>query len=584
MEQRVPGLLVVTAPGADSPPGHFATILSREGLPALSPLGGSWVSAWGLTRSVPEPLAPLLLSGTNRSGGSQVPPTKLADWLADGDRLSLGRMLPPFGALGVVPEGLRIATDDIGFQQVFRCDGPGWQAVSTSARLLAALLRTGPDLQAWLLQSQLGWQLADLTVFAGVRKVTRGAGILITPNGQIIEESTSPAVDPGSVGLDEAVTEAASILRHFLEEYLDETPDPTIQLTGGQDSRLVLSAIPPSRRRGLRAMTLDVPGGADTAVAARLCAREGLIHIVHGLSRLQTLDPAEAFSRTLQEARRHECMTDPLARAATALGEESFEQAERLAGLGGELARGFYYLGRVRRLYITRGRAERLARWRMLSNEAVEPEMLAPGVREQALPSAVDLVHRALIAGGPEWYSATDDLYFNHRTARWAGLCESVVSLRRTITNPLLDNRFLRLARNLAPQDKANAQFLGRLQVALDPGLAGEPLDNRPPPSAYAQPTVANHLRITGARLERLAGKTRQRLARRSRPSAGTASLGSQLRVHLTNEPQVLDPARNSGLLDEPWLDGVADGSIRPSPASLALLMNLIAADDSGAS
>ena len=579
LEQRVPGLLVVTAPGAGQPPADCVSALAREALPCLAQVGGVWVSTWGLTPTIPDRTTPVLLSGTNRSEGGRIPPGRIADWLAAGDLRHLGQMLPPFGALGLTADGLRLATDEIGFQQLFRCQGKGWEAVSTSARLLAGCLGDGLDPEALLLQSQLGWQLGDLTVFAGVRKITQGTGVSITREGLHFERGVFPSPVPGSIGMDEAVPMAVDTLRPFLERYLDETIGPTIQLTGGQDSRLVLSAIPPSRRKGLKAMTLDVPGGVDAAIAARLCRRYGLRHSVHGLEALTKLDPAEAFTRTLTEAYRHECMVDPLARAATALAEESFDQGERLPGLGGELARGFYYVGRVRPLSVTRRRSDHLARWRMLSNEAVEEQLLAPEVRAHALPTAQDLVHRALLDGGPEWFSATDDLYYNHRTARWAGLCESAVALRRTLTNPMLDHRFLWLARNLAPREKANARFLGRLQVALDPELADEPLDNRPPPSAYARPTVSNGLRIQGAKLHRLSDKVRQRLAGQSRPAAGAALLGAKLTTHLAHEPQVLDAARRSGVLSEAWLDAVAEGSLQPTPASLALLMNLIATD-----
>src|SRR5699024_493935 len=115
----------------------------------------------------------------------------------------------------------------------------------------------------------------------------------------------------------------------------------------------------------------------------------------------------------------HDGMLDPVAKAATEYAEESVSQGSRLGGLGGEVARGFYYVGRVRPLPVERRRSRRLARWRMLANEAVAAEALAERHRRSAAGVAEDAIHAALAGGGGEWFSATDDLYYRHRMQRW---------------------------------------------------------------------------------------------------------------------------------------------------------------------
>ena len=218
-------------------------------------------------------------------------------------------------------------------------------------------------------------------------------------------------------------------------------------------------------------MTMGVPGTADVDTAASLAARCGMEHTVHGLDGLDLLSPADSFARACEAAARLDCMADPIAKAATLWAEEHFTQGARLSGLGGEIARGFYYTGVVRDTPVTHARTKRLARWRMFANEAVETAALDPGFVAEAQPVSLDMVHRA----SPRPASMVS----RHRCPlpepsmqRWAGLSESAVCFDRQIVNPMLDDRFRIIAQGLVPRDKARGQFLARLQVTLDPELA----------------------------------------------------------------------------------------------------------------
>ncbi|NLE98434.1 MAG: hypothetical protein GX596_10700, partial [Propionibacterium sp.] len=388
------------------------------------------------------------------------------------------------------------------------------------------------------------------------------------------EEARPPV---GSLTLAGGVQHAVQGLREFMERYLDDTDDPMIQLTGGQDSRIVLSAIPRSRRRGLRAMTLQAPGSRDTEVAAQIADAYGMRHEVRAVEGLANASPEDWYRRVFRTARHYECMTDPIARSITGLVEESFDQGERLCGLGGEVARGFYYMGRVRPSPVTPERASTLAKWRMLANEAVHPEVLHPRLRDRAIPTSVDIVSRVLDAADDEWFTATDELYL-HRMRRWAGLCETAVTFRRSLTNPMLEDTFVDVARRLAPRDKAGARFLARVQMALDDDLARLPLDDRPAPRAYANPGVGARFQTLRTKAGKLGAKSLQRLRGAHRPPAGGAVVAGKLAEYFHATGAALDPARDSGIFDERWLDGLSDGSVAPSPASLALLMNVLAA------
>ena len=60
------------------------------------------------------------------------------------------------------------------------------------------------------------------------------------------------------------------------------------------------------------------------------------------------------------------------------------------------MARGFYYVGRVRDRPYTRADAEQLAAWRMFVNEAVEPGLLTEDFSAWAREAANAEVYAAL--------------------------------------------------------------------------------------------------------------------------------------------------------------------------------------------
>lgn len=583
-ETRVPGVLAMTCIPGDDPPPALARLLGDESLPPASRIRGVWLSAWGLPRSIPTGAHSLLLSGTNWGEDGPEEAATIAHWLADGDLVRLERMLPPFAALGLAPDGLRIVADQLGFRQIFFTTGQNWGALSTSALLLARLRAaiTGRAIaiehDAMLLQSQLGWQLGQRTLFDGVNKMAPREAVTLGPSGLKVQRVVEPDTVVGSLGMNDGVSLAAELLRTTLTSWLDAVESPMIQLTGGQDSRILLSAIPRLRRREVRAMTLDTPGSADARIAGELAARFGMHHCTRTLEGLESLTPKEVFHRVMTEARDNDCMNDPLARSVTSWAEEGFAQGARLSGLGGEIARGFYYGGIVRPAPVTRRRSAALAHWRMIANDPVEPDALAAAHRGDAVPLSLDLIHEALTRAGEEWHTATDELYTRHRMQRWAGLGESSVTFRRALMNPMLHHGFIDIARRLSPANKQGSRFLARLQVSLDPELADLPLDNRPPPRFLVDGGWVNGARRWASTSQRAARKIGQRLTRTSRPPVGGGVMAEKVAEHLSHNPRLLDPARVTGIFDDHWLDDVASGKAHPTPGSLALLMNVLAA------
>ena len=373
------------------------------------------------------------------------------------------------------------------------------------------------------------------------------------------------------------------MLRDFLEAFLDDHPDTVLQLTGGQDSRLLLSAIPPARRRGLRSLTLVVPGNPDAEIAAHLSRRYGMEHEVLSLDGLETLSAEQADLRCLAAARQLECMADPLAHAALSFAEARAEPGARIGGLGGEVARGFYYFGPLTSAPVTRKRVERLTRWRMFANESVPAADLEPDFVTWARDFAVGEVFALCAATGQRWMAATDDFYLYQRMQRWAGIVGTAVCFDRVAINPMLDDRFIAIARTLSPGDKRNSRFLSRLQVALDDELARMPLDGRPAPVAYATKSVGNSTRQVASTMRKAARKAQQRAVRANRPPAGGEILAGKVAEHWRAKPAVLDSARAVGIFREAWIDQILAGEVEPSPSAVALLTNLRVATESAA-
>lgn len=566
------GFIAVSGTGPDLPAALAA--VDADGA-SVRENGSLATATWGIDAQGLGPSEPLLLSGIARRREQELGPQDVRRLLAGFDDDGLAQVLPTFAAVDRVgPDGLVAAADALGFRHLFHGTGDGFAVLSTSARAVAACLGGSLNREALAVQSLLGWQLGQRTVFEDVHKLEPGT-LATLADGEISVRSFRPGRSAVEPDLDAAVDRAASVLRDYMDAFLDDHPDAVLQLTGGQDSRLLLSAIPRERRRGLRTVTLGVPGNPDAVVAGELSARYGMVHELLTLDGIEALDPADADRRCIEAAQRLECMADPVAYAALAFAESRSQPGPRISGLGGEVARGFYYLGRVRTEPVTRERVERLARWRMFANEAVSADALDPAFTEWAREFAVGEVHSIMAATGRDWMSATDDLYLDQRMQRWAGITETSVCLNRIITNPMLDDRFIEIARTLTPSHKRNSMFLSRLQVALDGELARIPLDGRPAPIAYARPGVANSARQMATTMGKVARKARQKAVRANRPPAGGEILARKVSEHWRADPSALDLVRDTGIFRSEWIDQMLAGGVDPAPSAVALITNL---------
>jgi asparagine synthase (glutamine-hydrolysing) len=437
------------------------------------------------------------------------------------------------------------------------------------------------DRVAVAVQSLLGWQLALRTPYAGVSKLPPGAFVTLKSGNANVQETTISPTTRAVGASQHGARDAADLLRAYLAGYLDDHPDAILQLTGGLDSRVLLGAIPPARRTGLEALTLAVPGSTDVMIASDLAERYGMRHRIVTFDGLDAISPKTAHRMCVDAALSIECSADPLASASIAYAEAQVEQRPRLAGLGGEVARGFYYFGSNRHHVVNRRRVEHLANWRLFPNGSVPPTSLSTDFAQSARRTTIDEIYAIVAGTGLDWLRATDEFYLGQRMHRWAGALASSTCFDRAATNPMLDYRFLEIARQQLPRDKKNMRFLSRILIELDPELAAIPLDGRPAPATYARSGPESSARMAALTARKVARKARQRMTRQRRSPAGGQILATKVVEHWRAYPSSLDGVRSLDIFDAGYLDRLLAGTAPVDTASVALLVNLEVATSS---
>ena len=577
-------VLAVTWSG-DAPPSRLDRATSVLGPGPVTTTRSARAAVIAAGATTPLSCAPaeavLCLTKGSRIGDRDVTLDDVRLWLrGDGRHEALDRVLPPFAALLMDVDGgtVRAATDYLGFRCLYSATGPGWSAVSTSTAALAVLSGSGLDSRSLAIYSLVGWRLADRTHYDGVAKLPPGATVGLH-NGTLEVWARGRVSSTPVAPLRTTVREAAAVLRDVVGGALGDHPDSVLQLTGGLDSRILLAAVPPARRVGLDAMTLRVPGSADSRLAADLASRHGLRHRVVDLPDVRELAPAAARDLTLAGARRVEFSADPLAWASLSLIEDSVPQASRLSGLGGEVVRGFYYVGPPTGSRSTPAKVARLAEWRLFPNESVPDSVLEPGFAQWRRAATLDELEGVFATLPRVWEEATDAFYLWQRMQRWAAATATSTCMDRVSINPMLDPRFIAVGAQVPPVERAGMRFLSSILCELDPTLASLPLDGRPSPDVYANPGPVNRARLVSLTLRKAAGKARQRTLGEARPAAGGRSVADGVVAHWRSDPSDLDLVRRTGVVREAVLDQLVSGALVPGASTVGFLATIAAAE-----
>ncbi|WP_433083958.1 hypothetical protein ACQP1P_06180 [Dactylosporangium sp. CA-052675] len=520
-----------------------------------------------------------------RTRSGEVSTDALAGLLKDGsgvDGTALAALVPPFAAAhrSSPTAPTVVATDWLGFLQVFSWQGDGVAAVSTSALALKALAGSTLNTAALGLQSLVGWQVGLGTVFGDVFKLEAGSLAVLSGGRVRAQRYIEPSLqlDGATPTVETAVEEMAGLLEDFQTAYLGDHPATVLQLTGGQDTRVLLCAVPAKLRPGLRALTVDVHGGSDARHAARLSELCGLDHQIYWLDDQPPVTPADAWRLALEASAALDCMASPLALAPLLLAESNLEQGHRLSGLGGETCRGFYYFGQPRGATTSQALVAKLANWRLYANEAVLPQALEPDFAARAQTDALELIWAGFEGTSSEWLRAIDQFYLFQRMQRWAGAHGSVAATNRFFINPMFDRRFVQLAHAVSPEDKRGGRLTGQLIERLDPKLAAVPLDSGLIPAKLGQGGIGTRAAAARVTAGRLARKIRQRVRGGSKAQLGAGEWAALVVDHWRADPGAVAPLRGNGIVRESWLDETLSGTAAVPAATVAFLTNLIVA------
>ncbi|MEV0400008.1 hypothetical protein [Actinoallomurus sp. NPDC050550] len=543
--------LVVSGRTAEAPFGPESARLSFPG-------GVVWATG------EPRPGEGIALSlGPRDHAKGSLTSSDLAGRLRSGD--GLGDIAAPYAAVLVDGDTVTAATDHLGLRHIYGVRGEGWAAISTSARLLARIAGAPLGLRALGAYRLIGHHLGVATPYEGVTKLPAAHRWRLT-GGRLHEEPYpvpvfEPAADP--------VRNTARVLRDDVERGLDEHPDAVLQLSGGLDSRVLLAAVPPDRRRGLRALTLSSAESRDHTVATRLAEAYGLRRDVIDLGGLAALDPAEAYDLVHRAALRSDGLGSPIAFAVLDWAEAQAPGEPRINGFGGETARAFYYPAQRQHHRPTPALVDRLARWRVFTLEPADPAMFDPEYAAETEAATLATLRDVFAAYDTDWLTATDEFYVRERAHRWVGATLTGACLRYVTLSPLLHPEFLAAARSLAPEDKRGSRFNARVLMELDPELARIPLDTGIRPDTLPS---RGPLRSSYDFARRASRKVGQRVRNSGNPGVGVPTVTELLVRHWRANPDLLAPVAATGFIREQWLGEMLTGARRPGEATAAFL------------
>lgn len=353
-----------------------------------------------------------------------------------GSRVTTGTNLaglePPCAAVTADGTALTVAADPVGLRHVYGLQRPGWAAISTSAMLLAGLAGGELDRSALGTYRLIGHHLGTATPYRGVVKLPAGQRWQLV-RGAITTEDTCSDEPAADLSVSAAVEYTASLLRETMVRYLDEYPDVVLELSGGLDSRLLLAAIRPKRRKGLRTLTLSSLVSRDREVAGNTAVTHGLQEHVVDLDQLANLLPEEAYALVHGAAHRHDAVGDPVSLAVLDWVEAQAPTGSRIGGQGGEYTRGYFYPGQCQHDEVNASLVDRLARWRIFANNTVDLESLDADFVAATEIDTLEQLRSIFQSYDKDWLSACDEFYLQERLQRWVGINATGGCLRRTM-------------------------------------------------------------------------------------------------------------------------------------------------------
>ncbi len=515
--------------------------------------------------------ATALCRGVIDESGSPLAAGSLTKRLRDQDRLE--RLGAPFAALLIEGNEATIAADHIGFRHVYGAARSGWAAAGTSARTLAKQSGASIDITALSVFRLAGHYLDDDTAYAGVHKLP-AAHFWKLSDGKLRLSRYQRMESPGTK---DAAPAHAARLRDLVAGFLDHHDEVMLELSGGLDSRLVLAAVPPERRRKLTAFTIVTAGSKDGAVAARLAERYGMQFEVVNVAGLRDFGPQAAWEMAHAAAVRQDGLGRPLSAAAFDWAESKVRQGPRLSGHGGELARAIFEFERPHPTVRQESVDNYIRRW-IISNDAVKDQVLTREFAAESQTLAMKRLREVFQREKTDWLSAVGRFYLRQRMQRWAGITITDGCRNRVTLNPLTDAEVVSYAQAVPTRLRSGSRYVVRVLDRLDPELARIPLGSGLRPVALdRQITLTRRLGENSWKgfLAKAGSKVIRTISAQRRAAAGAPLLAELVVAHWRNNPDLLDVAAKSGLINEDWLGQLLDGTIQTDATTVDFLINL---------
>jgi hypothetical protein len=461
---------------------------------------------------------------------------------------SLRELSPPFSLLWGAPHSgeISLQNDGLGAAQLFEYEDEHLWAVTNRIPALKALgVTLQPDAEQWAAATTLGWFPMNTTGYRRVKLLAPGTQLRVSANEvrrttvDVLGDWVHPVehAEPPERSEDEWLEIGRASLLHHIDAASSGWDDASVGLTGGWDSRAVVSSL---RVVGapFRARVKGHASSADVTTAQEL-ARIAGISLRHDHSAEKPSNDPEEWRRSIARSLLWQGgqMDFDKHKTLFADGRRLDDGAVNVMGQHGEIARAYHYGEAMRRFpdgvvpddpvmeerFVARRLAARLP---YLRTDLIEP------VRE-IIRAAFLEAHRHHLTGT----ARLDFFYLFENTRR--GNAASLAAQTGIVVTPLLNPDFIRAAFALRPKAKAGNALHRHIVSANSPEWDAVPYEGK-----------------DDAALQR--GESRYYDARRSWREVGA--------------PLIEDALRNGGFWTEVFDPDAVRQHVFESPDELAML------------
>ncbi|MEP1574492.1 asparagine synthase-related protein [Roseibium album] len=533
------------------------TILSNYPREKIAHKDGSWLFLHG--------------TGGLDSNGELLNANRLLSEYLDKGPTALDRFEPPFVAIAATDGGASAHSDFVGLGHLFSFQGSDCAVVSTSASAIARSFDRPLNHFGLFQQMTIGHLLDNTTLFEDVTMVPAGTSAHLK-NGTVSFEQ-SHEHDAGSQYA--GIADGAAAIRTSVERCITSMPDAAIELSGGLDSRIALSAIPEQLRAGRHAITIGYPDSPDIASAKKLAEVCGLSHEIIDLSQFNDESIEKVWERSRRVAYRDDFSTNAYDRLTIDCVDDFLLETSRIGGVNGEFARGFYYAAMPIEKPVTQESISRLLSWRLTTNDAA-PDTLFKQEQRSAFQSQLgELVADLLSANDEPLGSALDRFYLNQRMRRWAGSAITRAMADRTIFTPFFHSDFVKWASGVSATSKRDSVALSKVLQDLDEHLSNIPLDSGLLPAAIANGGLAMKLAGFQQKARKLKTKLLQRFGGSRKLSLGGKNFQQKLSAKDSIDRLNWSAIGDIGFFDQKMIEQLRSSEINGSRTTIGYLLPL---------